>query len=199
MRPSRERQVVATAVRCYPARWRLRHGDEAVLLASALLEDGVSWWSIASNFIGGATRERFLRKPSLRVGTTLAAITMSIVTVPLVLFASLAPASASSVNVVIAISNPNSATRQLESAFISHHFKFTLSERTVPTRLVGSILSVNTVGASSTNATVIRELHGVCVDGSSGCVDGLVLPFHFSGIVHVTIGRAVRLSNGRGR
>ena len=190
MRPSREQRAVAAAVSCYPARWRSRHGDEATLLTSALLEDGVPWWSIALSFLGGASRERILRKPSPRVGATLAAIMIGVTAVPLALFESLAPASASSLNVVIVIAKPDDAARQLESAFSSHHFKITVTELVVPTMLVGSILSVNTEGTSSANNRVIRELHGVCMDRFSGCVDGLVLPFHFSGTARVTIGRA---------
>jgi hypothetical protein len=199
MRPSGENRAVAVAVRCYSARWRSRHGDEATLLASALLEDGVPWWSIALSFLGGATRERVFRKPSPQVGTTLAAITVGIAAIPLALFASLTPASASSTNVVIVISKSDDAARQLESAFSSHHFKITVTGRAVPTSLVGSILSVSTTGASSANARVISEVHGQCVGGAPGCIDGLVLPLHFSGTARVVIGRAAALDSVRGR
>lgn len=190
MRPSRERRVVAAAVRCYSARWRVRHGDEATLIASALLDDGIPWWSVTLNFLGGATRERISRRASLRLGTTVAALAVFVAAVPLALFASLDSASASSVNVVIAISNPNDAARQLESAFSSHHFQVTVTERVAPATLVGSILSVRAKGASSASARIISELRGPCVGGSSGCIDGLVLPRHFSGTAYVTIGRA---------
>jgi hypothetical protein len=189
MRPSRERRVVAAAVRCYSARWRLRHGDEATLIASALLDDGVPWWSITLNFLGGATRERIVRRASVRLGTTVAALFVFVAAVPLALFASLDSASASSVNVVIAISNPNDAMRQLESAFSSHDFKLTVTEKVAPATLVGSILSVHTKGASGASARIISVLRGPCVGGTSGCIDGLVLPRHFSGTAHVTIGR----------
>jgi hypothetical protein len=199
MRPTRDQRAIAVVVRCYPARWRSRHGEEATLLISALLEDGIPWWSIALNFLGGASRERILRKPSLQVGTTLAAIMIGVAAVPLALFASLAPAGASSTNVVIVISKPDDAARQLESAFSSHHFKITVSERVVPTRLVGSILSANTRGASSATVRIISELRGQCINGASGCIDGLVLPRHFSGNVRVTIGRTAALVNIRGR
>jgi hypothetical protein len=199
MRPPRDQRAIAVVVRCYPERWRSRHGEEATLLISALLEDGIPWWSIALSFLGGASRERILRKPSLQVGTTLAAIMIGVAAVPLALFASLAPAGASSTNVVIVISKPDDAARQLESAFSSHHFKITVSERVVPTRLVGSILSANTRGASSATVRIISELRGQCINGASGCIDGLVLPRHFSGNVRVTIGRTAALVNIRGR
>jgi hypothetical protein len=190
MRPSRERRVIAFAVRCYSARWRLRHGDEARLLTSALLEDGVSWWSIFVNLLGGAARDRVVRKPSVRVGATVAAIAVGVAAFPLALLMSLTPASASSTNVVIIISKPDDAARQLESAFSSHDFKLTVTERAVPARLVGSILSVTTYGETSSNDRVISEVRGKCSDGALGCTDGLVLPRHFSGSAHVTIGRA---------
>jgi len=190
MKPSRERQAIAIAVRCYSARWRQRHSDEARLLASALLEDGVSWWSICVNFLAGAMRERVIRKPSVRVGAALAAIAVGVTAVPLALLTSLTPASASSTNVVINISKPGDAARQLESAFSSYGFELTVTERSVPTRLIGSILSVSTYGESSANDRVISELRGKCSDGALGCTYGLVLPRHFSGKAHVTIGRA---------
>jgi hypothetical protein len=190
MRPSRGRRAIACAIRCYPSRWRLRHGDEASLLASALMDDGVSWWSIFLNFLGGAMRERVLRRPSVRVGTTLAALAVGASAVPLALLTSLTPASASSTNVIISISKPADAVRQLESAFSSHAFKLTVTEKVVPTRLIGSILSVNTYGKSGDNDRVISTIRGKCLDGGLGCTYGLVLPRHFSGNAHVTIGRA---------
>jgi uncharacterized membrane protein YjjB (DUF3815 family) len=160
------------------------------VLASALLEDGTQWWFIAGSFVSGAVKERAFRKPSVRVGSALAAITVGIAAVPLALFASLTPASASSTNITIVISKPGDAARQLESAFATHHFKIAVAEKPVSTDLVGSILSVSTVGASSDNAGAISELHGQCNGGESGCIDGLVLPLHYSGIVRVTIGAA---------
>jgi hypothetical protein len=189
MRPSRERRVVAAVVRCYPARWRLRHGEEAALIGSALLDDGVPWWSVAFNFLSGAARERVVRGSSMRFGTTLAALAVFVAAVPLALFASFDSASASSVNVDIVISNPNVAAQQLESGFSSHHFKVTVSEKVAPATFAGSILSVHTKG-SSASARIIKKLRGVCVGGSSGCIVGLVLQRNFTGTAHVTIGVA---------
>jgi hypothetical protein len=190
VRRSRESQIIAAALHCYPARWRSRHGLDATLLASALLEDGVSWWSIVGSFLGAAARERLLRKPSLRVGSALAAIAVGIAAVSLALFASLSPASATSTNVAIVISKPSDAARQLESAFAAHHFKITVAETPVSPNLVGSILSVNTVGTSGEHAHAISELHGQCNGGGTGCIDGLVLPLHYSGSARVTVGES---------
>lgn len=195
MRRSQESRIIAAVLRCYPARWRSRHGDEATVLATALLEDGTPWWFIAGSFLGSAAKERAFRKPSLRVGSALAAITVGVAAVPLALFASLTPAGASSTNVTIVISKPGDAARQLESAFATHHFKIAVADRPVSTDLVGSILSVSTVGALSDNAGAIKELHGPCNGGGSGCVDGLVLPLHYSGSVRVTVGAAATSKN----
>jgi hypothetical protein len=185
VRRSKESRIIAAVLRCYPARWRSRHGDEATVLASALLEDGTPWWFIAGSFLGGVAKERAFRKPSWRIGSALAAITFGIAAVPL--FASLTPASASS-TITIVISKPGDAVRQLESAFATHHFKIGVAEKPVSTDLVGSILSVSAVGASIDNAGAIIELHGHCDGGASGCVDGLVLPLHYSGSARVTVG-----------
>ncbi len=193
MRRSRENRIIAAALHCYPARWRSRHSDEATVLASALLEDGVSCWSIVGSFLGAAARERIFRRPSLRVGSAVAALTVGIAA----LFASLTPASASSTNVAIVISKPSDAARQLESAFATHHFKITVAETPVSTNLVGSILSVITPGTSSDNSIAINELHGQCNGGGSGCIDGLLLPVHYSGSARVTVGEATTPKNAR--
>jgi hypothetical protein len=190
VRQAQERRIIAAVLRCCPTRWRSRHGDEATVLASALLEDGTSRWSIAGSFLGGAAKERVFRRPSSRVGSALAAVTVGIAAVPLALFASLTPAGASSTDITIVISKPGDAARQLESAFAIHHFKIAVAERPVATDLVGSIVSVSTVGALSDNAGAISELHGRCNGGGSGCVDGLVLPLHYSGSARVTVGAA---------
>ena len=190
MRRSHESRIIAAVLRCYPTRWRSRHGDEATVLASALLDDGTPWWSIAGSFLGGVAKERAFRKPSLRIGSTMAAVTFGIAAVPLALFASLTTASASGTNVTIVISKPSDAARQLESAFAAHHFKIAVAERPVSTDLVGSILSVSTVGASSDNAGAISEILGQCNGGRSGCDVGLVIPQHYSQNARVTLGTA---------
>ena len=190
MRRSRENRIIAAAIRCYPGRWRSRHADEATSLASALLEDGISWWSIVGSFLVAATRERVFRKPSLRAGSALAGITVGIAALPLALFALLTPASASDTSVTIAISKPIDAARQLEFGFAAHHLQITVAEKPVSPDLVGSILSVNTVGSSNDNAREIGELAGKCNGGGSGCIDGLVLPLHYSGHARVTVGEA---------
>jgi hypothetical protein len=189
MNPSRGRRAIDLALHCYPARWRSRHGDDATQLASALLDEGVPWWSICANFLGCAARERFFRTWGARAGAAVAALAVGVAALPLAVLTSLTPASASSPHVVIVISKPAKAARQLESAFSAHHFRLSVTERVVPARLVGSILSVST-GTTGANDRVISQLRGRCVDGSLGCTNGLILPRHFAGNVHVTLGRA---------
>ena len=47
---------MAAVLRCYPARWRGRHGDEAAELATLLMRDGTPARSIAWNYLTGAAR-----------------------------------------------------------------------------------------------------------------------------------------------
>jgi len=49
-------RVIETVLRCYPARWRRRHGEEAAELAMLLIRDGTSAGSIAWSYLGGAAR-----------------------------------------------------------------------------------------------------------------------------------------------
>jgi hypothetical protein len=57
-RPAR---LVEAALRCYPQRWRSRHGDEAAELAGLLMRDGMPVRSIAWSYVDG----RRLREPYL--------------------------------------------------------------------------------------------------------------------------------------
>jgi hypothetical protein len=124
----------------------------------------------------------------VRIGSALAAIILGTAAVPVALFASLTPASASGTYVTIVISKPGDAVGQLESAFATHHFDFAVVERSVGTGLVGSIVSIDTGRASSDGAGAIREVYGQCGDGRSGCAVGLVVPVHYSGSVRVSVG-----------
>ena len=66
--------VVRTALRCYPARWRQRHGDEAAELAALLIGDGVSASSIAWSYLAGAAREWLTPRPGRRLRTAACAL-----------------------------------------------------------------------------------------------------------------------------
>jgi hypothetical protein len=89
-------RVVERALRCYPARWRRRHGDEAAELAALLIGDGASAGSIALSYLAGATREWLTPRPGLRLSTAAGALLIAACAlgVSAVLLASSAPARA---------------------------------------------------------------------------------------------------------
>ena len=70
-RPAR---LVETALRCYPARWRRRHGEEAAELASLLIRDGTPAGSIARSYLAGAAREWLMPRPGRRLSTVACAL-----------------------------------------------------------------------------------------------------------------------------
>jgi hypothetical protein len=59
----RAARLVEIALRCYPARWRRRHGDEAAELAALLIRDGTPAGSVAWSYLAGAAREWFTPRP----------------------------------------------------------------------------------------------------------------------------------------
>ena len=67
-------RLVETALRCYPARWRRRHGEEAAELASLLIRDGTPAGSIARSYLAGAAREWLTPHPSRRLSTVACAL-----------------------------------------------------------------------------------------------------------------------------
>ncbi len=73
----RAARLVETVLRCYPVRWRQRHGVEAAELAALLIRDGASVSSIAGSYLAGAAREWLAPRPGRRlsaaVGTLLVA------------------------------------------------------------------------------------------------------------------------------
>jgi hypothetical protein len=90
----RSARLVARALRCYPARWRRRHGDEAAELAALLIRDGASAGSVALSYLLGAGREWLTPPPGQRLSAAACAllIAVSSVSVSAVLLA--APARA---------------------------------------------------------------------------------------------------------
>jgi hypothetical protein len=113
------------------------------------LDDGTPWWSIAGSFLVGVARERALRRPTLRIGSTVAALILGIAA-PLALFASLTPASASGTNVTREFSRPGEVARQLESTVATHRFQIAVVERAVPTDVYTRRLRA-TVGVATTS------------------------------------------------
>ena len=70
----RATRLVETVLRCYPARWRRRHGEEAAELAALLIRDGTPAGSIAWSYLAGATREWLTPRPVRRLSTVACAL-----------------------------------------------------------------------------------------------------------------------------
>ena len=89
-------RLVDRALRCYPDRWRRRHGDEAAELAALLIRDGASAGSIALSYLAGAAREWLTPRPGQRLSTAACALLIAVcsLSVSVALLASSAPARA---------------------------------------------------------------------------------------------------------
>ncbi len=70
----RAARLVGTALRCYPARWRRRHGDEAGELADLLIQGGTPAGSIACSYLAGAAREWLAPRPGWRLSALACAL-----------------------------------------------------------------------------------------------------------------------------
>ena len=70
----RATRLVETVLRCYPARWRRRHGQEAAELAALLIRDGTQAGSIAWSYLAGAARERLTPRPDRRLSLAACAL-----------------------------------------------------------------------------------------------------------------------------
>jgi hypothetical protein len=69
--PSR---MVHAVLRCYPRRWRRRHGEEAAELAVLLMRDGIPERLIAWSYMAGAIRARLTPQPGHRLAAAAAAV-----------------------------------------------------------------------------------------------------------------------------
>jgi hypothetical protein len=94
----RATRLVETVLRCYPACWRRRHGEEAAELAALLIRDGTPAGSVAWSYLAGAAREWLTPRPGRRLSTAACALLIAAcsVGVPAGLLASTAPARAAS-------------------------------------------------------------------------------------------------------
>jgi hypothetical protein len=70
----RAARLVATVLRCYPARWQRRHGEEAAELAALLIRDGTPAGSVALSYLAGAAREWFTPRPGRRLSAAACAL-----------------------------------------------------------------------------------------------------------------------------
>ena len=98
MDESRATRLVQNTLRCYPARWRRRHGEEAAELAALLIRDGTPAVSVAWSYLAGAAREWLTPRPGRRLSTAACALLVAACSlgVPAGLLASAAPARAAS-------------------------------------------------------------------------------------------------------
>jgi hypothetical protein len=190
---SRPARLVEAALRCYPSRWRSRHGDEAVELAALLMRDGVPVRSIACSYFMGAARARLAAGPRRRLGVAAGTLLVAAgaLGVPLALLSSSAPASAASV-IRVRITNPGDAAGQLASLLRSRHLHFTVTQEPVSPSLVGSIIDPGIRGGSSSDTGIVSEITGPCAGGARGCVDGVVLSVRFTGSARIVVGRAAK-------
>jgi hypothetical protein len=176
-------RLVRAALRCYPERWRRRHGAEAAELARLLLRDGRPAASIAWSYFRGAASARLVLPPRRRLGAAAGALLAAVCSlgVLLALLSPSVPASAASV-VRVRITNRGDAAGQLEALLRAHHFHIAVTQEPVSPSLAGSIIS-------SGNGA-LRGITGPCSGGAWGCTDGIVLPAHFTGAAHIVVGRA---------
>jgi hypothetical protein len=70
----RAARLIETVLRCYPARWRRRHGEEAAELAALLIGDGAAVGSVAWSYLAGAAREWLTPRPGRRLTTAACAL-----------------------------------------------------------------------------------------------------------------------------
>ena len=91
-------RLVETVLRCYPARWRRRHGEEAIELAALLIRDGTPAASVAWSYLAGAAREWLTPRPGRHLTAVACALLVAACSlgVSAGLLASTAPARAAS-------------------------------------------------------------------------------------------------------
>jgi len=189
---SRPLRLVAAALRCYPRRWRRRHGDEAAELAALLMRDGMPARSIAWSYVKGAAAARLLSSRG-HLGAAAGALLAAACSlgVALALLAPSAPASAASM-VRLRITRPAGAAAQLRALLRAHHFDITVTQEPVSPGLAGSIITFGREGPPRAGGGTLGGITGPCPGGAPGCTDGIVVPAHFGGAALIVVGRAAR-------
>ncbi len=71
---AREGRLAGAALRCYPARWRRRHAEEAAELAALLIRDGNPAALIAWSYLAGPAREWLTPRPGRSLSTVAAVL-----------------------------------------------------------------------------------------------------------------------------
>jgi len=177
-------RLVRTALRCYPERWRSRHGEEAAELARLLMRDGTPARSIAWSYVKGAASAR-LPRPHRRLEAAVGALVAVACSLGIALALLSSPVPASAVSMIrVRITDRGAAAQQLRSLLRAHHFDITVTQEPVSPRLAGSIIS--------TGSNLIGGITGPCSGGAWGCTDGIALPAHFTGHARIVVGRAAR-------
>jgi hypothetical protein len=94
----RAARLVETVLRCYPARWQRRHGEEAAELAALLIRDGTPAVSVAWSYLAGAARAWLTPRPGRHLAAVACALLAAACSlgVSAGLLASAAPARAAS-------------------------------------------------------------------------------------------------------
>ena len=94
----RATRLIESVLRCYPARWRHRHGEEAAELAALLIRDGTPAGSVAWSYLAGAAREWLTPHPGRHLTAVACALLVAACSlgVSAGLLASAAPARAAS-------------------------------------------------------------------------------------------------------
>jgi hypothetical protein len=115
--------LVETVLRCYPARWRRRHGDEAAELAALLIRDGTPVGSVALSYLLGAARERLTPRPGRHLGTAMCALLVAACSlgISVGLLTSSAPARAASTS----RASGHAHCRHVSMATVRHKFPAT--------------------------------------------------------------------------
>jgi hypothetical protein len=186
-------RLVAAALRCYPARWRSRHGGEAAEVATLLLRDGVPAASIAWSYARGAARERLTPRPGRRLGTAVATLVVAAGSagIPLAILSAPVPAGAASV-VRVRITDRADAAAQLRSLLRARHVGIAVTREPVSPSLVGSIVGSRVTGRLAGQHDIVSYLTGPCRGGARGCAVGIVLPARFAGSAHLVVGQAAK-------
>src|SRR4029077_2473084 len=70
----RATRLVQTVLRCYPARWRRRHGAGAAERTALLIRDGTRVSSTAWSYLAGAARAWLTPRPGRRLSTAACAL-----------------------------------------------------------------------------------------------------------------------------
>ncbi|MCW2932212.1 MAG: hypothetical protein JWM19_3174 [Actinomycetia bacterium] len=140
---ARDGRLVDAALRCYPARWRRRHADEAAELAALLIRDGTPAASIAWSYLVGAAREWLTPPPGRPLSTVAAALLAAtcLLGFSAALLAGTAPARAASTTQPPSGPVPPKIKPTPPSAASSSPRQFTPCLPVLPRQVTGAILA----------------------------------------------------------